>query len=99
MQNKDRIINDFCYDTAHPKQQIFLSWTFPCRLCKHLKSCHSAQNCSFVNYIRERLLNTTYEYGLEKPLLKVYAKNDSYTFMNIVRIISRSERMRLSKQK
>ena len=99
MQNKDRIINIFCYDTMHPKQQIFLIWVFPCQLCKHLKSCHSAQDCRFVNYIRERFPNTTYEYNLEKPLLNVYTKNTSDTFMNIVRTINRSERMRLSKQK
>lgn len=99
MLNKDKTINIICYDVSGMEKHICLEMSFQCNKCKNLQDCKDVKKCRFVNYIRQRIPKSKYNYNLENPVLKMLFFNPD-DYMKIVRTIISAKKMRMAgKQK
>lgn len=66
---------------------------YHCAKCKDIYECQNPAKCHFVNYICERIMQTTYKINSDMPLLTVSVADDAAR-ARAMNIINRAQRLR-----
>lgn len=96
MLNRDKTISIIGYDVSTSEKQVSFKVSFRCIKCKHVQNCVNPQDCNFINYIKQRVPNTVYNYELNNPVLSINIAN-SGDDTRALRTIIRAKKMRTFK--
>ena len=96
MLNCEKTITIVGYNVSSPEKQILFTTAFQCIKCKHVQNCVSPKDCNFINYIRQRVPNTVYNYKLDNPVLNIIIVNSNGD-THALRTIVRAKRLRTFK--
>lgn len=66
---------------------------YHCAKCKSVHECPNPANCHFVDYVRERIPQTTYKLNGVAPLLTVFVPDEAAR-TRALNVINRAQRLR-----
>ena len=76
----------------HSGAPVYLAHYY-CAKCKNVHECQNQANCHFVDYVRERIPQTTYKINSDMSVLTAFVANDA-AHARALNIIHRAQRMR-----
>lgn len=93
LNNLDRKIKVTVYQGNKSDQAVVYIARYHCASCKNVIGCNNPEQCSFAQYVQERVPVTSYSCMTDMPQLHVVVADDAEK-QHALKVVERAQRLR-----